>query len=99
VKLFLVLKQGCGLQTRPSVAVNSYRACIWQDSYLLSKPQRVTATYTAAARYIMLIAARHCYVLYTFLLHDSVRGQTGVRNSSSPPHYCLAILNVRFVRR
>jgi hypothetical protein len=28
VKLFLVLKQGCGLQTRPSVAVNSYRACI-----------------------------------------------------------------------
>jgi hypothetical protein len=35
---------------RPSVAANSYRACIWQDSYLLSNPQGVTATYTAAAR-------------------------------------------------
>jgi len=38
------------LADRPTVSGNSYQACTWQDSYLLSKPQGVTATYTAAAR-------------------------------------------------
>ena len=55
-ELSVTSETGLGAETalrpadRPSVAVNSYRACIWQDSYLLSKPQGVTATYNAAAR-------------------------------------------------